>query len=196
MGSDVRLADGCVVGKPPMLGPRSSASGDAVGPAELGDEVAVGAGAVVLAGAVIAAGCVIGDQAHVRERTTIGEGSVVGRGVSVENDVQIGANVRLQTNAYVTAWSVVEDDVFVAPGVVTTNDPTAGRRAEGQELRGVTLRRACRIGGGAVLLPGVEVGEEAFVAAGAVVTADVPARAVVMGVPARVVREVSEDELL
>jgi acetyltransferase-like isoleucine patch superfamily enzyme len=104
--------------------------------------------------------------------------------------------VRLQTNAYITAWSVVEDDVFVAPGVVLTNDPTAGRRRGGEELRGATLRRACRIGGGAVLLPGVEVGEEAFVAAGAVVTADVPARAVVMGVPARVVREVAEEELL
>jgi acetyltransferase-like isoleucine patch superfamily enzyme len=114
----------------------------------------------------------------------------------VENDVQIGARVRLQTNAYITSRSVVEDDVFVAPGVITTNDPTAGRRQPGQELRGALLRRACRIGAGAVLLPGVEVGEQAFVAAGAVVTADVPARAVVMGVPARVVREVAEDELL
>jgi UDP-2-acetamido-3-amino-2,3-dideoxy-glucuronate N-acetyltransferase len=91
---------------------------------------------------------------------------------------------------------VVEDDVFVAPAVVLTNDPTAGRRRAGQELRGAMLRRGCRIGAGAVLLPGVEVGEEAFVAAGAVVTADVPARAVVMGVPARAVREVPEEELL
>ena len=192
----MRLGDGCVVGKPPVLGPRSSASRDAVAPAQLGDEVVVGAGAVVLAGAVIAAGCVIGDQAHIRERTTIGEGTVVGRGVSVENDVRMGARVRLQTNAYITAWSIVEDDVFVAPGVLTTNDPTAGRRQPGQELRGPSLRRACRIGAGAVLLPGVEVGEEAFVAAGAVVTADVPARTVAMGVPARVVREVLEEELL
>jgi len=79
---------------------------------------------------------------------------------------------------------------------VLTNDPTAGRRRAGQELRGATLRRACRIGAGAVLLPGVEVGEEAFVAAGAVVTADVPARVVVMGVPARAVREVPKEELL
>ena len=138
----------------------------------------------------------IADQAHVRERTTIGAGTVVGRAASVENDVSVGARVRLQTNAYITAWSVVEDDVFVAPGVVLTNDPTGGRRRAGHELRGATLRRACRIGGGAVLLPGVEVGEEAFVAAGAVVTADVPARTLVMGVPARVVREVPEDELL
>ncbi len=131
-----------------------------------------------------------------RERAVIGDGCVVGRGASVENDVRIGARVRLQTNAYVTAWSVLEDDVFVAPGVVLTNDPTAGRRRSGEQLRGATLRRACRIGGGAVLLPGVEVGEEAFVAAGAVVTADVPPRTVVMGVPARPVREVPEHDLL
>jgi acetyltransferase-like isoleucine patch superfamily enzyme len=196
LGHDVRLGDACVVGKPPLLAPSSSAAGEAPGPARLGDQVAVGAGSVVLAGAVIGAGVVVGDQAHVRERASIGERSVVGRGVSVENDVSIGARVRLQTNAYITAWSVVEDDVFVAPGVVLTNDPTAGRRRGGVQLRGATLRRACRIGAGAVLLPGVEVGEEAFVAAGAVVTADVPPRAVVMGVPARVVREVPEEELL
>ena len=196
LASDVRLGHGCVVGKPPVLAAGSSAAGEPPGPARLGDGVAVGAGAVVLAGAELGAGCVVGDQAHIRERTSIGAGSVVGRGASVENDVRIGERVRLQTNAYITAWSVVEDDVFVAPGVITTNDPTAGRREPGQELRGPTLRRACRIGAGAVLLPGIEVGEEAFVAAGAVVTADVPARAVVMGVPARESRDVAEEELL
>ena len=196
LGSDLRLGDGCVIGKPPTLAAGSSAAGEQPGPARLGDGVSVGAGAVVLAGAELGAGCLVGDQAHVRERTSIGAGSVVGRVASVENDVRVGARVRLQTNAYITAWSVVEDDVFVAPGVITTNDPTAGRRAPGQELRGPTLRRACRVGAGAVLLPAVEVGEEAFVAAGAVVTADVPARTVVIGVPARAVREVAEGELL
>jgi UDP-2-acetamido-3-amino-2,3-dideoxy-glucuronate N-acetyltransferase len=126
----------------------------------------------------------------------VGPDTVVGRAASIENDVRMGARVRLQTGAYITAWSVVEDDVFVAPGVLLTNDPTAGRRGAGQRLRGAVLRRACRLGGGAVLLPGVEVGEEAFVGAGAVVTKDVPARALVMGVPARVVRELAEEELL
>ena len=196
LGSGVRLGDGCVVGKPPLLSPRSTAEREPPGPARLGDGVAIGAGAVVAAGAVLAEGCVVADQAHVRERVEIGAQTVVGRAVSVENDVRIGARVRLQTNAYITAWSVIEDDVFVAPGVLLTNDPTAGRRGKGQALRGAVLRRACRIGGGAVLLPGVEVGEEAFVGAGAVVTADVPPRAVAIGVPARVTREVSEDELL
>jgi UDP-2-acetamido-3-amino-2,3-dideoxy-glucuronate N-acetyltransferase len=195
IGAGARLGDGCVIGKPLSLGARSSSSREEPPPAVLGGGVTVGAGAVVLAGATIGDGCVVADQAHVRERTEIGHETVVGRAASVENDVRIGARVKLQTGAYITAWSVLEDDVFVAPGVVLTNDPTAGRR-RGEELRGAVLRRACRIGGGAVLLPGVEVGEEAFVGAGAVVTRDVPAGQVAVGVPAKVVREVGEEELL
>ena len=196
LGAGVRLGDNCVVGKPATLSARSTAPGGDLGGASLGAGVVVGAGAVVLAGARIAEGCVVADQAHVRERVEIGRDTVVGRAASIENDVRLGARVKLQTAAYITAWSVVEDDVFVAPGVLLTNDPTAGRRGADQELRGAILRRACRLGGGAVLLPGVEVGEEAFVGAGAVVTRDVPARALVMGVPARVMRELAEEELL
>jgi acetyltransferase-like isoleucine patch superfamily enzyme len=90
----------------------------------------------------------------------------------------------------------VEVDVFVGPGVCMTNDSTMSRHDASYELRGATLRRACRVGGGVVVTPGVEVGEEAFVAAGAVVTKDVPARAVAMGVPTRVVREVGDEDLL
>ena len=86
--------------------------------------------------------------------------------------------------------------MFVGPGVVTTNDSTMSRHGPEYVLEGALLRRACRVGGGAVLVPGVEVGEEAFVAAGALVTRDVPPRAVVMGVPARVVREVGDADLL
>jgi UDP-2-acetamido-3-amino-2,3-dideoxy-glucuronate N-acetyltransferase len=197
IGEDVRLQDGCVVGKPPALGPRSSsaAPGDPE-PAVVGAGAIVGAGAVVVAGARIGTRCVIADQAHVRERTEIGEETVVGRAASVENDVRVGARVRMQTGAYVTAWSLVEDDVFLAPGVMLTNDPTAGRRAGGEKLRGAVLRRACRIGARAVLLPGVEVGAEAFVGAGSVVTRDVPPGTLVFGVPARPVREVPGEERL
>ena len=188
IGAGARLQDGCVVGKPVALGPRSSAAGGGPpGPATVGAGTTIGAGAVVLEGAAIGERCVVADQAHVRERTVIGDECVVGRGASVENDVRIGGRVRIQTGTYVTAWSVVEDDVFIAPCVVFTNDPTAGRRPDGMELHGPTLRRECRIGAGAVLLPGVEIGADAFVAAGAVVTRDVPAGALVMGVPARVV---------
>jgi acetyltransferase-like isoleucine patch superfamily enzyme len=162
----------------------------------IGEGAVVGAGAVVLAGARVGPRCVVADQAHVRERAQLGAETVVGRGASVDNDVVVGERVKLQTGAYITAWSLLEDDVFVAPGVTLTNDDTMGRHGPEYRLRGAVLRRACRVGGGAVLLPGVEVGEEAFVAAGALVTGDVPPRALVMGVPARVVREVPEEELL
>ncbi|MGI8945341.1 MAG: DapH/DapD/GlmU-related protein [Thermoleophilaceae bacterium] len=196
IGGEARIQDGAVIGKPLALGPRSSAARDPLPPVELGSGVTVGAGAVVVEGARVGAGSVVGDQAHVRERAVIGEDSVIGRGSAIDNDVTVGARVRIQTGCYITAYSIVEDDVFVAPGVTLTNDDTMGRHGPDHALRGAKLRRACRIGGGAVLVPGVEVGEEAFVAAGAVVVADVPPRAVVMGVPARVVREVPDEDLL
>ena len=104
--------------------------------------------------------------------------------------------MRIQTQVYVTAYMTIEDDVFVGPGVTTTNDDTMSRHDKSYALRGPVLRRACRVGGGVTLCPGVEIGEEAFIAAGAIVTRDVPARGVAMGVPARVVREVAEEDML
>ena len=196
------LGAGCVVeahavlGKLPRLAGRAAAE---LEPLVLGDGVTVCAGAVVYAGARIGDGAIVGDQAQVRERAVVGAGSVIGRGAGIDNDVTIGERVRIQSQVYVTAFSVVEDDVFIGPCATTTNDDTMGRHGPERPLRGATLRRACRIGGGAVLVPGVEVGEEAFVAAGAVVTRDVPPRGFVMGVPARAPedgRVVGDDELL
>jgi acetyltransferase-like isoleucine patch superfamily enzyme len=196
IGGDARIQDGAVIGKPVALGAQSTASREVPPAAEIGAGATICAGAVVVAGARIGAGAVVGDQAHVRERAEVGTRSVVGRGSAVDNDVTIGARVRIQTGCYITAFSVIEDDVFVAPGVTLTNDDTMARHPPGHELRGALLRRACRVGGGAVVTPGVEIGEEAFVAAGAVVVRDVPARAVVMGVPAREVRQVGDEDLL
>lgn len=197
IGDGVVVEDGVVLGKRPRLASGSAAAtGGAVEPLRIGAGATICCGAVVLAGAQIGAGAIVGDQAFVRERSVVGERSVIGRGSVVDNDVTVGARAKVQTNVYLTAFSVVEDDVFVGPCATTTNDDAMGRLAPGTRLRGATLRRACRIGGGAVLTPGVEVGEEAFVAAGAVVTRDVPPRAVVMGVPARVVREVPDADLI
>jgi acetyltransferase-like isoleucine patch superfamily enzyme len=196
VGENARIQDAAVLGKHLALGPASTAPRDALPPLELGERVTVGAGAVLLAGARVADGAVVGDRAHVRERALVGEGSVVGSGSAVDNDVTIGARVKIQTGCYLTAFSVLEDDVFVAPCVTTTNDNDMGRHERAAQLRGATLRRACRVGAGAILLPGIEVGEEAFVAAGALVTRDVAARTLVMGVPAKVVRDVEEAELL
>ncbi|HEX5223709.1 MAG TPA: acyltransferase [Solirubrobacteraceae bacterium] len=195
IGEGSSIEDHAVLGKRPRLAPHSGAHG-AVGPLRLGAGASVGAGAVVFAGTTVGAGAIVGDQAFVRERSEIGERSVVGRGSAVDNDVRIAARVRVQTGVYLAAFTVVEEDVFVGPGVTTTNDDTMARHDDDLPLRGAVLRRACRVGGAAVLTPGVEVGEEAFVAAGALFTRDEPARAVVMGVPARVVREVRDEDLL
>ena len=140
---------------------------------------------------------IVGDQACVRERCDIGDDAVIGRGTFVENDTTIGALTKIQAEAYITAYSTLEEEVFIAPCVITTNDNFMGRTEKRHALRkGPTIRRGARIGGGAVLLPGIEIGEEAFVGAGAVVLRDVPARAVIVGNPARQIREVPDDELL
>jgi acetyltransferase-like isoleucine patch superfamily enzyme len=162
----------------------------------IGEGAAILAGAIVFAGAELGPGAIAADQCHLRERAVIGEETVIGRGSAIDNDVRIGDRVRIGTNCYLTAYSEIEEEAFIGPGVTTTNDNTMARHPPEEPLAGVHLRRACRIGGGAVLCPGVEVGAEAFVAAGAVVVADVPSRAVVMGVPARQVREVPDDEIL
>lgn len=195
IGDGCVIEDGAVLGKRPRLARGSAATGD-LGPLRLGERVTVCCGAVVFAGARIGSEAILGDQCFVRERSIVGARSLIGRGSVVDNDVSVGARVKLQTNVYLTAFSTVEDDVFVGPGATTTNDDTMARHGSEYTLRGATLRRACRVGGGTVLTPGVEIGEEAFVAAGAVVTADVPPRAVAIGVPARVVREVGEQDLI
>ena len=123
---------------------------------------------------------------HPRARADGGR-LVLGRGSLIENDTTIGAGTRIQAEAYMTAYSTLEEDVFIAPCVVTTNDNFMGRTEQRKALmKGPTIRRGARVGGGAVLCPAVEIGEEAFVGAGAVVTKDVPPRKVVVGIPARV----------
>lgn len=197
LGEGVRVLENAVVGKQPSLSPRSTARREPLPPAEIGDGTIVSTGAIVFAGSRIGARVILGDQSCVRERVTIGDDVVVGRGCLVENDTTVGAMTRIQADAYITAYSTLEEHVFIAPCVVTTNDDFMGRTEGRHELvRGPTVRRGARVGGGAVLCPGVEIGEEAFVGAGAVVTKDVPPRVVVVGNPARVLRPVPEDELL
>jgi acetyltransferase-like isoleucine patch superfamily enzyme len=197
LADDVKVLENAVVGKQPSLSPRSTARREPLPPAELGPGTIVSTGAVVFAGTRLGARVIVGDQACVRERCEVGDDVVIGRGSLVENDTTIGALTKIQAHAYVTAYSVLEEEVFVAPCVVTTNDNFMGRTERRHELiKGPTIRRGARVGGGAVLCPGVEIGEEAFVGAGAVVIRDVPPRAVVVGNPARQIREVPEDELL
>jgi acetyltransferase-like isoleucine patch superfamily enzyme len=197
LGEGVKVLEYAVVGKQPALSPRSTAKREELPPAEIGDGTVVSAGAIVFAGAKVGARVILGDQSCVRERVAVGDDVVIGRGSLVENDTTIGAMTKIQADAYITAYSTLEEHVFVAPCVVTTNDDFMGRTERRHELiKGPTIRRGARIGGGAILLPGVVIGEEAFVGAGAVVTKDVEPRMLVVGNPARVLRPVPEDELL
>jgi acetyltransferase-like isoleucine patch superfamily enzyme len=197
LAEGVRLLDYAVVGKQPSLSPRSTAKREPLAPLELGPGTIVSTGAIVFAGTKIGARVIVGDQACVRERCEIGDDVVIGRGSLVENDTTIGALTKIQAEAYITAYSTLEEEVFIAPCVVTTNDNFMGRTEKRHALmKGPTIRRGARVGGGAILCPGVEIGEEAFVGAGAVVVKDVPPRMLVVGNPARVLREVAEEELL
>lgn len=197
IGAGTVIGDHAVLGKQVRLAASSTASREPLPPLEVGAACTIGAHAVINAGSKIGTLSLVGDQAMVRERVTIGERCVLGRSALVENDTTLGDRVKVQANAYLTAYMTIEDDVFIAPCVMTTNDNYMGRTEQRfAERGGPTIRRAARVGGGATLLPNVEVGEEAFVGAGAVVTKDVPARQLVVGSPARVLREVDPAQLL
>lgn len=198
IGDGVVIQDNVVLGKQPKLSKRStSKKKEPLAPLEIGAGAAVCSGAVVYAGTVLGPDVIIGDQASVRERCTLGEGVVVGRGVCVENDVPIGAFTKIQSNSYITAYSELEDHVFIAPCVTTTNDNYMGRtEARHDQIKGAIIRRGARVGGGVVILPGIEIGAEAFVAAGALVTRDVPPGKLVAGLPAQVWRDVPAEEMV
>jgi acetyltransferase-like isoleucine patch superfamily enzyme len=197
VGEGCKILDYAVVGKEPTLSARSTAKQGELRPLELGPGTIVSTGAIVFAGTRLGARVVVGDQACVRERCEIGDDVVIGRGSLVENDTTVGARTKIQAMAYVTAYATLEEDVFLAPCVQTSNDNFMGRTERRHELRrGPTIRRGARVGVGAVLCPAVEIGEEAFVGAGAVVVDGVPPRVVVVGNPARVLRDVPPEELL
>ena len=189
IGDGVSVGAGAVLGKPPRLSARSRAPREASPPLVVGDGVEVGSGAVVLAGARLAAGARLGEGAHVRERARIGPDTTIGAGAAVDNDVPVGAGVAIGSGSYLTGGSSVEDAVSVGEGVISANDNTMGRHPAGEPPSGVTLRRGCRVGDRAVLLPGIEIGPDAVVEPESVVIGDVPARARAAGVPARLREE-------
>ena len=198
VGDQVRIDDHATLGKRPMRAANSATTQEQELPAlAVGGQSIVGTGVVLYRGAAIGEKVLMADLCTIRENVTVGRGTIVGRGVTVENVCTIGRYCKLESECYITAYSTLEDRVFVAPGVITSNDNFLGRTAERfKHFKGVTVRRGGRIGAGAVLLPGITVGEDGLVAAGSLVTRDVPPRTVVMGRPAKPLREVPVEQLL
>jgi UDP-2-acetamido-3-amino-2,3-dideoxy-glucuronate N-acetyltransferase len=198
VGNDVRIDDYASLGKVPMKAANSATTKEQeLPPLTVGDVSIVGTGVVLYRGAAIDGKVLMADLCTIRENVTIGRGTIVGRGVTVENFCSVGRYCKLESECYITAYSTLEDRVFVAPGVVTSNDNYVGRTAERfKHFKGVTVKKGGRIGAGTVLLPGIVVGEDGLVAAGSVVTRDVPPRTIVMGSPAKPWREVPVEQLL
>lgn len=175
------IEDGAVLGKLPKLGPRSDAPPPE--PAELVVEegAVICTHAVLVAGSRVGRGAVIGDHTFVREGARLGPESVVGHGGAIGRGVTVGGRTRLQNNVVVAPGTVIEGDVDMGPNSCTIT--TAWR--EDERPAATVLRAGCRIGAGAVLMPGVDIGRRATVGAGSVVRESVGPGQVVVGVPAR-----------
>jgi UDP-2-acetamido-3-amino-2,3-dideoxy-glucuronate N-acetyltransferase len=198
IGNNVRIDDNTVIGKLPMRSVNSIFKDDEkLEPCRISDNCLIGAGVIIYAGCSIGEKTLVADLSTIRENVTIGSKTIIGRGVAVENFCKVGSSCKLETNVYLTAYSEVQDNVFIAPGVVTSNDNFAARSKERyKHFKGVTIKKGGRIGAQATILPGRIINEDGFVAAGSVVTKDVEAQVIVAGNPAKVLREVPEDQLL
>ena len=158
----------------------------------------IGAGAYINSHTVIYAGNIIdtnlrvGHGALIREQNEIGDGVSIGSGSNVEHHVRIGNRVRLHSNVFVPELSVLEDDCWLGPNVVVTNARYPATPTTKEELVGVYIEKRAKIGVNTTILPGVRIGTDALVGAGAVVTVDVPPGAVVAGNPARVIKYISQ----
>lgn len=198
IGSYVRIDDFASIGKQPMKAVNSALPKAPMHRGvNIGDGVIIGTSAVLYRGAVIGPECLVADLATIRENVNIGSQTIIGRGVAVENDCRVGRCSKLESNCYITAFSDIGDHCFIGPGVVTSNDHYAGRNKERYlYFKGVTVKKGGRIGVGAVILPGIVIGEDGFAAAGSVVTKDVAGGKVVMGVPAKERGDVPDNQLL
>jgi acetyltransferase-like isoleucine patch superfamily enzyme len=188
LGPGAMLGDFVVVGEPP----RGRADGEL--------STLIGPGAIIRSHTVIYAGNRIGANfqtghgALLREENEIGDDVSIGSHSIVEHHVVIGSGVRLHSNVFVPEYSVLEDGCWLGPNVVVTNARYPRSRNVKAELRGARIQRGAKIGANATLLPGITIGENALVGAGAVVVGDVPPGTVVAGNPARVIKRLVEIE--
>ena len=141
----------------------------------------------------------IGEGTNIWQFCVVLDGAKIGKNCNIcaqcliESEVVIGDNVTIKSGVYVWDGVTIEDNVFVGPNVTFTNDPFPRSKVRKKFPRTI-IRRGASIGGGATILPGIEIGENAMIGAGTVVTKDVPADAIVAGNPSRVLRFVGVPE--
>ena len=197
IGDAVRIDDNTIIGKEPLFSPRSIFKAKKFTPAEIGNDCLIGANVVIYVGSVVGRKNLIADLSTIREDVKMGDLNIIGRNVTIENFVNIGSRCKFETNDYITAYSEVGDYCFVAPCVATSNDNYMARDKERyKHFKGVTIKTGGRIGTNATILPGKIIEKDGMVAAGSVVTKDVPKEKIVLGSPARVFRDVDEKQLL
>ncbi len=198
IGANVRIDDHSVLGKLPMRAANTAVTKDQqLPPLSVGDDCIVGTSVVLYRGCQIGKKVLVADLSTIRENVSIGDFTIVGRGTAIENYCEVGSYCKLETNVYLTAYSKVGDRVFMAPCAVTSNDNYVGRTKERfKHFKGITIKKGGRIGVGAVILPGITIGADCLVAAGALVTSDTDDKVIVAGVPAKRFRDVPKEQLL
>lgn len=195
IGDNVEIYDGCVLGKPPSTtgsGARKIESN--LPPLVIGEGSALCAHVVLYHGVTIGERVLLGDGCSLREECTVGDDCIIARNVSINYNTKIGNRVKVMDNTHLTGNMTIEDDVFISALVCTTNDNQMGRLGWHDKIEGPFIKQYATIGGGANLLPNIVIGRNAIVGASAVVTKDVPDYKVVMGIPAKVVRDIRPEE--
>lgn len=186
LGSGWTIEDFCIVGAPP----RGKRGGELE--TVIGDNATIRSHTVIYAGNIIGRNFQTGNKVNIRESNRIGDDVSIGTLSVVEHHVEIGNGVRIHTQAFIPEFSVLEEGCWIGPNVVLTNAKYPLSPGAKDQLAGPVIRKRAKIGANVTILPGVVVGEEALVGAGAVVAKDVPAGAVVAGNPARVIRQIAE----
>lgn len=195
IGENVTIAPGAVIGANVILGYHEGGGVPAL--TEIREGAVIRSGSVVYAGCRIGRNSTVGHNSVLRDGTIIGHDTYTGTLVSVEGETVIGDHVGIQSMCYITRFCTIGDYTFIAPRFAGANDPVMSHRraGHGTKLAGFTTEKYVRIGIGAIALPGVRFGEGCMVGAGSVVTRDVAPYTLVMGVPARRVRDISHDEI-
>lgn len=196
ISSQVSILENTVIGRPTVL-PRSSS----LVKRELGEDVpatiieagtVIGASVVLYRGVHLGRNNIICDLTSIREHCRLGDDVLLGRGVMVQVNTQIGARTKIMDTCQLPGDMIIEEDVFLSTHVCGASENTLGREANQTKWSGPYLCQGAYVGANATLLPGVRINENAVVAAGALVTKDVQAGTLVMGVPARFIRNVSD----